>query len=362
MKLTNFINLWVSSLFLIVFLNGCDIQDATPDIPDDQFEPTGIEGAVINSFKADGDQLYAVTNNGVWVSDLTGDITEWNSLGLEGLNVVGLANLSDGSFLAGVQRDNVQSEEPVLYRQEDDSFSEEWEPYDQNFGGSENYNYINRLEDHPDHPGQIYARGAYSLARSIDDGESWQTIFGDWSSIGYLADLLEFDPGHSGRIWIGGESAAFQPYLYFSDNEGESWNGLAIDASGDNAVYSMAFHPDDVNRILVGLEGEIRSSDDLGETWTMSFENDLYHYILAMSTPNNIPSETVYASGSEYGAQGGNLFFLVTNDFGETWEKFSAEAELDETSINDLYIHEAEGQITIYLGTSLGVWSYRMSD
>jgi hypothetical protein len=346
----------VKIIFLILFI-GCDIQDATlPPVPDQLFEQAGMEGAVVNNLSAEGDFLYASTDDGVWRTELTEEAVEWNSIGLEGLNVAGVTELSDGSLLAGVQRENTQSDDPAIYKL--DPFEEEWVAYEQNFGGADGYNFIYTFEGHPEQPDHVFVRGSYSAVSSTDGGESWQLIFGEWGSMGYQSDLIAVDPRDTGRIWIGGESAAFQPYLYYSEDQGQSWNQPGVEAGGDNAVYSMAFHPDDENRILIGLEGEIRSSDDLGETWSNSFENDLYHYILTMASPNNETSETVYASGTEYGAQTGNLFFLVTNNFGETWEKVSAEPELQEIAVNDIYVHETATRSTVYLATTRGIWVY----
>lgn len=348
----------ITSLFLIFSLAGCDIQDSAPSIdPTEEFEPAGLQQSEINSFHAEANMLFANTDDGIWSIQTGTDNASWNSEGLSGLNVVDMITLADGSQLAGVQRDNVQSEEPTIYRR--DHQSGDWEPFEQNYGGPDNYNYVYRIDNHPANPDLVLARGAAHVAKSSDGGESWQVVLHDWSEMGFQADLLEFDPHNSDRIWAGGEAAVLRPYLLYSNNLGESWTHIDVDEGDDDAVYSMAFHPQNEEHFLIGMEGEIRYTTDMGETLGQSFENDLYHYIHTMATPNGEPSNTVYASGTEYGAQGGNIFFLVTHDFGENWEKFSADQELDQTGINDLKVIESAGETVIYLATTEGVWSYR---
>jgi photosystem II stability/assembly factor-like uncharacterized protein len=349
----------LSTLILIIILAGCDLQDSAPiDDPSEQFQQAGLQNLEINSFHIEGDILFANTEDGIWSSQAGVYGASWDSENLSGLNAVDLVTLSDGSQLAGVQRDNVQSGDPVIYRR--DHQSGDWDPFEQNYGGTENYNYINRIDNHPTNADLLFARGAAHAAKSSDGGENWQVVLHDWDTMGYQADLLEFDPHNSERVWAGGEAAVLRPYLVYSNNLGDTWNGINVDVGDDDAVYSMAFHPEDEEHLLIGMEGEIRYTTDMGETLGQSFENDLYHYIHAMATPNGELSETVFASGTEYGAQGGNVYFLVTNDFGENWEKFSSEYELDQIGINDIKVIESGGETVIYLATTEGVWTYRM--
>lgn len=354
-KLINGVSIGI--VFLLFFIS-CDLQEpSVPVVPPEQFQQAGLEGMTVNSFITDGSVIYATTDNGVWSASTADDIPEWTSEGLNGQNVVDMVLLPDGSMLAGVETEQNQSEQPTIYRL--DTFSEDWEPYQQNYGGEQNYNNIHELELHPEQPDLIFARGDYHTAKSTSAGDSWEIVFSDWDAIGYQSDLLEIDPHNSDRIWIGGESSSLQPYLYYSVNLGQSWEELELETGGDDAVYSMAFHPDDENQILLGLEGKILHSTDRGQSWSTAFENELYHYIHAMVHPNDELSETVYASGTEQGTQGGNLYFLVTDDFGENWEKISAEQQFQNIGTHDLYVQEIGNEKKIYLATSEGVWIYR---
>jgi photosystem II stability/assembly factor-like uncharacterized protein len=345
-------------IFTILMITGCDLHSpSAPSIPPEQFQHTGLEGLTVNSFETDGDLLYAATEDGIWSASLSDDLSEWQAEGLQSLDIIDVVIFPDGSILAAIQREQVQSDLPTIFRL--DTFSDDWEPYQQDFGGMEEYNWIEALERHPDQPDVVFARGSYHTARSTNSGDSWQVVFENWDSMGYQADLLEIDPHNTDRIWIGGENAALQPYLLYSSDLGQSWQDLEIETSGDDAVYSMAFHPEDEDRLLLGMEGKILNSDNRGEDWAESYENDLYHYILTMTSPNDQLSETIYASGTENGAQRGNLFFLVTDDFGENWEKISAGQQLNDIAVNDMIVRQAGNESTVYLATTRGVWIYR---
>ncbi len=345
-------------LVSLIILKGCDLhQPSPPAVPFEQFEPAGLDGIAVNSFEREAGVLYAATDDGVWSTALAEDIPEWTREGLNGLNVADLVVLPDGSILAGIERDQAQSEDPTIYRM--DTFAEEWEPYQQDYGSEENYNMVQVLQRHPERTDHIFARGAYHMARSMNSGDSWEVVFRDWSEMGFQADLLAFDPHISDQVWIGGESAAFQPYLYYSDDLGQSWQEVELETGGDDAVYSIAFHPEEEGHLLLGMEGKILVTDDKGDTWNEAFENDDYHYILTMANPNDEPSETVYASGTENGTQLGNLFFLYTEDFGESWEKTEAEQQLQNMAIQDMEIRQIGNETTLYLGTTDGVWIYR---
>lgn len=342
----------------LIILQGCDLhQPSPPAVPLEQFEPAGLDGIEVNSFELEAGVLYAATDDGVWSTSMADDILNWSREGLNGLNVADLVVLPDGSILAGIERDQVQSEDPTIYRM--DTFAEEWEPFQQDYGGDGNYNMVQALQRHPERADHIFARGAYHTARSTNSGASWQVVFADWSDMGYQADLLAFDPHISDQVWIGGESAAFQPYLYYSDDLGQSWQEVELETGGDDAVYSIAFHPEEEGRLLLGMEGKILATDDKGDSWDVAFENEEYHYILTMANPNNEPSESIYASGTDDGAQPGNLFFLYTEDFGENWEKTEAEQQLQNMAIRDMEVREIGNETTLYLGTTDGVWMYR---
>jgi outer membrane biogenesis lipoprotein LolB len=344
--------------FLVFLISACDLHSpSAPSIPPEQFQHTGLEGLKVNSFETDGDLLYAATDDGVWSASISDDLPEWQDEGLQSINVIDIVIFPDGSRLAAVEREQVQSDLPTIFRI--DTFSEEWEPFQQDYGGQQEYNWIEALRRHPDQPDVLFARGSYHVARSTNSGDNWQVVFENWDAMGYQADLLEIDPHNTDRIWIGGENAALQPYLFYSSDLGQSWQDLEIETGGDDAVYSMAFHPDDEGRLLLGMEGKILKSENRGEDWAGSFENDLYHYILTMTSPDGRLSETIYASGTERGAQRGNLFFLVTEDFGENWEKISSEQQLNDIAVNDMIVRQTGNESTVYLATSRGVWIYR---
>lgn len=329
-------------------LNKCDhLEDGLPD-------ERSLDDTHISQIIEIDDHLYAATDEGVYRTDLHESTYKWESLGLEDHFISSIVETPEGELFAGLRHTN--EEAPPLFRS--DQTHTQFDPYPQNYAEEHEYAIVYTMMQDPFRPDTIYARGAYFTARSPDAGENWELIFGDWGSAGYQADIIEIHPHEPETIWVGGETSIFQPYLTYSEDLGENWEGIELDTGGDDAAYSLAFHPDDPDEILLGMEGKIKHTEDRGQSWEWVFENDLYHYIHVMESPGNEPSETVYASGTENGAAGGGLFFLKTEDFGETWNKTRADLDIDGLSINDLLIREESGGQVIYFATSQGVWQY----
>ena len=340
--------------FLLLTGLGCDtILDSDPSDAPEEAEPIGLQDAHVSEMVEMDGHVYAATSEGVFRAGWDDGLGEWTHLGPEDFHVNSMARLPDGELMAGLRPmgDDVPAS---LYRSTGDRSA--FEPYQQNYGGDYEPRSVIDLTADPFRPDTLYARGAMHVARTTDAGESWNVIYGNWDSAGYQADVMEVHPLDPDTLWAGGETAIFQPYLLRSEDLGESWDMIEIDTGGDNASYSLAFHPSDPERMLLGMEGRIKRSDDHGDSWTRVFDNDLYHYIHVMESPGDEPGETVYASGTENGAQGGGLFYLRTTDFGDSWTKVRADADLDGLSINDLLIRETGGERAIYLATSEGIW------
>ncbi len=343
-------------LILFASTQGCNLLEDSETTLHDLQDTETFELIFID------DNLYTATNDGVYRISRENFDYGWERVGLQNHFVSSIVELPDGKILAGI-RNTADVEAPPLFRS--DQQRNDFDPYPQDYAEDyDDYTIVYMMTQDPHRPDTIYARGSYHVARSEDAGESWELIFGDWDSMGYQADIMEVHPYETETIWVGGETAAFMPYVGYSDDLGESWQeeGSDFDVDGDNAAYSLAFHPDDPDQLLLGMEGLIKYSDDHGYNWETVFENDLYHYIHDMATVDGEPSETVYASGTENGAQGGGLFFLKTTDFGESWEKTSADNDIDGLSINELHVRDEGGSATIYFATSQGVWKYRDGD
>ena len=330
-------------------LNQCDhVENGYPI-------EQNLDEVHISQIKEVDNHLYAATNDGVYRTDLRDFNGKWENLGLKGHFISSIVKTPEGALLAGLRQTAEEDVPPLFLSNRNHT---RFDPYPQNYAGDREDAIVYTMMQDPYRPDTIYARGAYFAARSPDAGESWELIFGDWGSAGYQADIIKVHPLEPETIWVGGETTIFQPYLTYSEDLGENWEGIELDTGGDDAAYSLAFHPDDPDEILLGMEGKIKHTEDRGQNWEWVFENDLYHYIHVMESPGDKPSETVYASGTENGAAGGGLFFLKTEDFGESWDKTRADLDIDGMSINDLLIREESGARVIYFATSQGVWQY----
>ena len=75
-------------------------------------------------------------------------------------------------------------------------------------------------------------------------------------------------------IWLGGESLFFSPMLFYSHDGGFTWHEILLfqhGVFGDNAVFSIAFDPIDINTVYVGIQGSIIKTEDGGQTWIVPF-------------------------------------------------------------------------------------------
>lgn len=109
--------------------------------------------------------------------------------------------------------------------------------------------------------------------------------------------------------------------------------------------------------LLIGLSGSfmeanvIRKSTDSGETWDTVLEgNGIYTF-----TQSALDPEIVYASGRN---QEGHLFFLASNNFGDTWQTLEHPESPSNIYVNDMVSIMEDNQEVIYLGTNKGLYSF----
>jgi photosystem II stability/assembly factor-like uncharacterized protein len=230
------------------------------------------------------------------------------------------------------------------------NFGESWLPYRNGFDPV--YNSIPTImEQSKNDDNTMYAGGSIlRVAKSTDNAENWNIVFGSWEGFGSIF----FVKSTPENLWTGGSSATFHPLLYKSKDEGSTWGEISVIEN----IKAIARDVKDINDyVFVGLSGNIpaaniiRRSEDNGETWETVFEGaGIYSF-----TQSSRNADIIYASGRN---STGTLFFLVSDDFGDTWQTIALEDNPGEIHVNDMVSVMEDGQEVIYLGTNKGLYSF----
>ncbi len=340
--------------FFLVLACSCDEDDGQSPLPAQTWSYAGLGQDTILEVEIIEEQLWAATRNGMYKKSVNASDTSWIHAGLAGQTITDFIAFSVQEILAAIALGPANPNQP-FYKTEDGGTT--WEPMQSNFGGPD-VQTCYALAMHPEQPDILYARGNYNVAKSTDRGQTWVSVFGDWDSFGYQADLIYIDPNHTDVVWAGGESGIFSPYLYKSMDAGQTWTPMNIPYQGDNAVYSIVTDPADSNRVLVGMEGQIIATED-GMNWDILFSPENYSYIkdIQLSTVNQ---NKLYAVGTDGGNNIGDIIVYVSDDFGNSWEANRHEGPKGKVyAAEDLALYQYQGQELIYVGTNQGVFIYK---
>jgi photosystem II stability/assembly factor-like uncharacterized protein len=173
----------------------------------------GLHGDTVLALRFDGPLLYAGTQRGVHVRDLSRHDAPWRAAGLADRKVHDLLVLGRDRLLAAVAISGTGADTISLHLSLDGGRS--WRPYQRGFGAGEGSNGVHALAQVQ---GRIFASGkGMAVARSTDGG-----------------------------------------------------------ASGDQAHHVVAIDPHDPQRIFTGTEGLVLRSEDGGESWETVLSNHLY--------------------------------------------------------------------------------------
>lgn len=318
----------------------------------------GFEDASVTALVKEDEKLLIGTESGLF--QLKED--KFISLGLEDHEIRGVVRLKENSLISGVKASDFSSGDNTLFKSKNEG--KDWEPFLNNFGGDENYTWLDRGPSAANSPSDtIFVRGNGSVIRSLNGGEHWDLVLGDWESYGGFAALLYIDPHHQGHIWAGGVNSLSRPYLYKSVDYGDNWTTVTdgLTENTETIVYDVITLLEDPDLVLAGLGGSIeaannvRKSTDGGESWDIVLEETGVH-AFARSIRN---PEIIYASGRDSSTK---LFFAVTYDFGETWEKEIFEEGPSPVTTHDISVMTIEGREVMFFGTDQGLFSYTFTE
>lgn len=231
---------------------------------------------------------------------------------------------------------------------------------------------VHRIVQHPDRPSSLFAATDGGLFISHNAGETWGAAIVNRSAPTSACRSVTLDPFDSNVILAGLDGSG----LHRSSDGGTSWEptngGLAPDGLAKAAVFDIAIDhtsPDIVYAALSVLgvikstdrgnswhsltpgyastgtipthilisrsegkvlcfgtaSGDLFRSTDGGEHWTPMRRNAPYGSRIVSLTADPTSAQTIYA-GTESGV-------LVSNDFGQSWRRLSAEMPRIPTSL-----------------------------
>ncbi|MCC5914911.1 MAG: hypothetical protein JJU46_11090 [Balneolaceae bacterium] len=200
----------------------------------------------------------------------------------------------------------------------------------------------------------IFARTlpALFVARSTDGGASWENVQGDWSNPGVGASrFIKIDRNNSENIWAGGSGSQFNSYMIKSTNGGDDWEFVESFSESSSTIYNMTIRHGHSSHLLAGISGGILKSTNMGTDWQTVYTG-INATTLQKSQRN---PDVIFASGQN---SSGTLFFLTSNDFGDTWTEQDYGEGPAELYINDLASVVQDGEEVLYFATNSGIFSF----
>jgi photosystem II stability/assembly factor-like uncharacterized protein len=312
------------------------------------WESAGLKSVSINSFNQFKGSLYAATDSGIYKISLKTRNNPWKSLGLQNKKVLDLVFLPDNKLLSVVRIADCCKGIPSLYLSDDQEKS--WQPYMNNFGGpTGKYTWIESMASISKPSDTLFTQASGGIvARSINAGRTWHMVHLEWNKLGGFGEFVFVDPYTKGIVWAGGSNAIFQPVLLKSNNYGKDWERIK---GVGGIVEDLIVKHNDSDHVLAGLLGGISKSVDGGKIWHSAL-NKFAIYTITCSARDR---EIVYASGEN---SSGTLFFVASNDFGDTWKTITMPDSPTGLYVNDMVSVIQNGHEVLYFGTNKGVYSY----
>ena len=341
---------------LIIFtslISGCSNNEGEPLDLYGSWDFVGLEDLWINQVNRINGTLFFSTENGINIYDSP----DFREFGLQGKSVVNTVAIPDGEFLAVAHSIHGDSQDTTIFKTINSG--EIWIPFMTNYGGNQNeYTSTRCMDNTPENTSVIHTCVFGSLAETKNAGNSWDITYGEvWGTLG----ITYFTKASETTIWAGGENAIFQPTVMRSDDGGETWVNLQANLQIYEDIFFEAEARDIVNKegtssqLLLGLTTGVFKSKDNGETWSNVFEDiEVLTFTKSYRNP-----EIIYASGAN---NEGNLFFVASHDFGNTWDTVEYETGPTGIHVNDMVSELEEGKEVLYFATNQGVYSYTFEE
>jgi len=361
--------LYILFFFLLTVLYGCG-DNSLNSVGDLQTSSNWQRQPFLKT------EIYSITNtkNEVLLAtheglfSLRGD--KVFDLGLNDKQVIGVTKLPGERYLASVQSSDFSGGEITLFRSGKNTNN--WQAFINNFGDDGEYTLIDAGPVGLQVPSDtVFIRGNIAVARSFNGGMQWELTFSSWDGFGGAGRLIKPDPFHPGRIWAGGVGAFSNAYLIKSNNYGKTWETLDVDSLGDidgilveGVANDIMSHPQNPDRLLVGFTNGFKNADrgnvikksvNGGTNWQVVLtQTAVTSMVRSVRNP-----DIIYASGFD---ETGNVFFALTNDFGETWEKNIFENGPENVFVRDVVVRIINQQEVLLFGTTDGLFTFTFNN
>lgn len=217
-----------------------------------------------------------------------------------------------------------------------------------------NYGVVQAVVVDPRATNIVYAGGLFGeygkIFKSQDSGENWEEVYVETVKNRVIKDVI-VDSYDTRKIYAGNNAGG----LLRSVDGGETWQTLNW---FDKEINVIVLNPKDTRNIFVGTKGAgVFRSLNSGSEWVNLADKmkDIQNYKLAKDVHSivfNYQNPNTWYLGSRFG-------LLRTNDLGDTWEPVDLLTKPGEHSIVSLAI-EPNNSGVIYLGMDQNL--YKTSD
>ena len=344
-------------LSILVFTSSC--QKNPTKIDKYEWKSLGFEDRFALRLRLYEPYLYVCAgSNGLWRTNIQTENSKWEYLGLADTSLGDYFNRGVLDVVVDLNNPNIMlvafapddARDHGVFKSIDRGTT--WVPSD---SGMEFEMFGEKYYSHPDvflqAPSYLFAAGT-SLFMTHNLGKFWEKIIGvhGGAEVGpaQATYSLEKHPRNLYIIWIGGETVYFGPFIMYSKDSGNSWHNINLNrvVPVDNAVYSIAFDPEDYDIVYLGMQGAIIKTTDGGKTWIVPLvthrSGGWFRGLAADPT----------CSGHLFAAGGKTV--IETHDGGQTWEEIENPNETQVLSM----LYDSENK-SLYLGTETGVFVYR---
>jgi photosystem II stability/assembly factor-like uncharacterized protein len=296
---------------------GGEPSPAPPPPATAQFIPEGLQGRIVSRLRPVGAGVLAATDAGVFQRNGGA----WVARGLADKTVLDVVALSSQRWLASVRTTaDGPSATPQLLKTVDGGAS--WVPVASNFGGLGGPEPVQALA-FDEQRQRLLATGTDVLAVSIDEGQSWTVLHGDWQGFSHPKAALAMHAA-SGDIWYGGQDAIEGLILFHRSEATRQVSTHAGLLPSPSVVKGVQFpSAQNAGHLLIAGEGGVVETRDGGTTWAKLL-HDGYNFYFDIALDPQKPGRLVSARWLKNYDSPQPAHVVVSDDAGKTWRSFQA--------------------------------------